>query len=239
MKWSYGITTVPSRLGNTFDRTLLSLAAAGFDAPRIFVDGCGSPCPYTALGFPVTARTGPPARTVTNWICTLWELYGREPNAARYAVFQDDFVTGRGLREYLERWYPARGYQNLYTFPSNQSLCTIPGEKPGTPGHGWFQSNQFGRGAVALVFDRAAVQALLGAKSLVEKPTCAHRGWRSVDGAILTALKAAGFREWVHSPSLVQHIGDVSSMGNKPHPAAPYFLGEDFDYRTLDTPSPE
>ena len=39
MKWAYGITTVPSRRENLFERTLQSLAVAGFDNPRLFVDG--------------------------------------------------------------------------------------------------------------------------------------------------------------------------------------------------------
>jgi hypothetical protein len=222
-KWSYGITTVLSRRHDLLPRTLASLCSAGFPEPRLFVDGADAKDAAwyaSEFGLPVTARY-PAIRTFGNWFLSLAELYIREPTATRYAVFQDDFVTYRNLRQYLESCeYPPRGYWNLYTFPSNQTLAK---------GLGWYASNQFGRGAVALVFDRETVKTLLASQHMVERPEDCTRGWRAVDGGVVTALKKAGWTEYVHNPSLTQHTGQISSMGNRPHLQATSFRGEEYD----------
>lgn len=228
MKWAYGITTVPGRIGNLFDRTLFSLANAGFDEPRIFIDDCDTIkadhyCSYYNLA--VTARY-PRIRTFGNWILSMGELFIRNPCADRYAIFQDDMVTSLGLREYLEKTpYPDKGYCNLYTFPSNQALAD--GRE------GWYPSNQYGRGAVALVFNWQALNVLLCHQHMIERPKNVHRGYKSVDGGIVTAMTKAGFKEYVHNPSLVQHTGLISSMGNKRHLQAISFKGEDYNLMDL------
>lgn len=225
MRWSYGVTTVPVRQHTLLPRTLTSLARAGFDRPRLFIDDCPTKLARDyedRYGLPVTSRF-PRIHTYMNWTLALAELYGREPTADRYAVFQDDFVTYRRLRDYLDRSpYPEGGYLNLYTFPDQQAR--IP------QGHvGWHRSSQHGRGAVALVFSRQAVKALLSHQHMVERPEDTHRGTRSVDGGLVTAAKKAGWTEYVHSPSLVQHTGYVTTMGSRRHPDAPQFWGEDYD----------
>jgi hypothetical protein len=164
----------------------------------------------------------------------LWELYVREPTANRYAIFQDDMVCCRNLRGYLEACpYPEHGYLNLLTFLTNEPV--IAGKPVGwylagglecsDPNSQW----QTGRGAVALVFDREAVITLLSSRHFVERPMDPFRGHRSIDGGIVTAMNKAGCREYIHSPSLVQHVGHVSSMGNLPYPQAQTFRGENFD----------
>ncbi len=228
-RWSYGVTTVPSRVDDLLPRTLASLKEAGFDAPRLFVDGAKDATAYEKFGLEVTTRY-PNVRTFGNWVLSLWELYLRDPDANLYAVFQDDFITYKNLRTYLEKLdYPGRGddkgYWNLYTFPRNQKKCKA---EPG-----WYVSDQLGKGAVALVFDRRAVQALLASSDMVGRPTNASRGWRAVDGGIVTALRKEGYTEYIHNPSLVQHVGDRSSMGNRKHQQATSFKGEDFDCLSL------
>ena len=201
MIWSYGVTTVPARRDHLFPRTLTSLAWAGFDRPRIFVDDCPHKvaADYAArYGLEVTARF-PRIHTYMNWVLALAELYGREPGADRYAVFQDDFVTSPNLRKYLEACpYPARGYLNLYTFPDQERRAPAPDYV------GWYPSSQHGRGAVALVFDRDAVRTLLSNQHMVDRPMDAHRGKKSVDGGLVTAAKKeigrASCRERVSSP---------------------------------------
>lgn len=224
--WSYGITTVPERRIDLFPRTLESLKKAGFDRPRLFIDGAPDDREYKEFGLETTTRW-PKIKTWGNWFLTLMELYIREPEADRYAIFQDDFVTYIGLREYLERQcYPEKGYWNLYTFPSNQTLCPH--------GHmGWYKSNQWGRGAVGLVFNRETVTNLLLAKHNVMKAQAADRRHKSVDGAVNESLKQIGYTEYVHNPSLVQHTGLVSSMGNLQHKLAESFRGEDYDIRSI------
>lgn len=232
--WQYGVTTTPVRVADgLLDRTLDSLQRAGFPLPRLFVDGAEEVSRYKEKygGCEVTCRN-PNVRTHGNWILSLYELYLRNPHANRYAVFQDDLVTYPNLRDYLDSCqYPERGYWNLYTFPENQKIC--PTNSSGEQQVGWYASNQRGLGAVALVFDREAVIALLTAKHMVERVAHPKRGHKSVDGGIVTAMKNAGYREYVHNPSLVQHTGEKSSMGNKRQPLSPSFRGEIFDCLSL------
>lgn len=241
MRWAYGVTTVPSRLGGLLPRTLASLARAGFDKPRLFIDGfgdCETCCAYARLGLEMTARSpkiAPPKEldksnktgNAGNWMLGMIELYIREPFADRYAMFEDDLVACRRLREYLEACpYPPRGYWNLYTFPQNQRL---------SKGLGWFPSNQRGRGAVALVFNRESLSAMFTTPYLVSRPHSERRAWHCVDGVIVEALKGVGWKEYCHDPSLVQHTGTMSVLKNAkcPHPAAESFRGEDFDATEL------
>lgn len=249
VKWACCVTTVPSRLHNgLLSRTTASLVMAGFPDFHLFVDGGGlADCRKFLELYPskgITFRE-PAVRTYGNWVLSLWELYVRNPACDRYAVFQDDFVTVRNLRMYLDRCqFPdgeggrPKGYWNLYTFPSNQELASK--NKPqGQQFARWYFSNQHGRGAVALVFSLSGVVDLLSCRHMVLKPQDAHRGWRAADGAVVESLRQQGYWEHVHDPSLVQHTGDVSAMGNSPHKKAVSFPGEEFDALSLlqSTPS--
>lgn len=251
MRWAYGVTTVPRRREEYFARSLRSLEAAGFGRytpagskevyPRLFVDGA---CCRTALsyedefGLPVTPRGPTPTRAYGNWVLALAELYVREPNADRYALFQDDLLAPRNLRRYLDRCgYPAKGYWNLYTMPANQALARKHGDRDrenGT-GVGWFPSNQRGLGAVGLVFSLEAVLALLTNQSpvsvrhMADRPRDATRGHKAIDGGVVDALRKAGWTEYVHDPSLLWHTGRVSAIGNRPQPDAARWPGEDYD----------
>lgn len=254
--WAYGVSTVPERIEDPLPRTLHSLAAAGWPHPRLFVDGEGlrpdtrAHLPERPLSeiarqyeaafpdLPLTVRS-PNARSFANWYLAALELYLRVPLADRYALFQDDIVICRNTRAYLESIpYPEKGYCNLYTHTAtNEPL--IAGKPPG-----WVEGGltnpppplgmnvnrwQAGRSAVALVFDRAAMQALLTAYAMVDHATDSSKGWRKVDGAIVNAMNQAGFREYVHAPSLVQHTGERTSMRSLPQKYAASFLGETFD----------
>lgn len=227
MNWAYGITTVPSRCGELFPRTLASLVKAGFDKPRLFIDGAIDGRDYEKYGLETTTHY-PNLRTAGNWILSLHELYLREPRAERYAIFQDDFVTCLNLRAYLDRCdYPAKGYWNLYTFPVNQALAP-----EGKTYKGFYPSNQRGKGAVALVFNQEAVCTLLSQKRFVDRFQDEKRGHQAVDGGIIDSFNKVGWREYVHNPSLVQHTGLVSSMGHN-NPLAESFPGEEFDLLSL------
>lgn len=232
MKWAYGVTAVDQRLPDLLPITLRSLVHGGFPSPRLFVDGPSreNRPRWEAFGMEVTYRT-PKIRTFGNWLLALMELYIREPASDRYALFQDDLICSKNLRQYLEKVpYPDKGYLNLYTFPSNQRLA------PKT--QGFFKAAelnsgpegfQTGRGAVGLVFSLEAVTTLLRSVHLLERPQDSTRGWKSVDGGVVTSMNKAGWYEYVHNPSLLQHTGQVSSMGSKPQKLAESFRGEEFD----------
>ena len=229
MKWAYGITTVSKRFDDLLPTTLDSLALGGFENPHIFIDGCSEIDTPTALlsQYSVTCRREQ-IRTFGNWYLGLLELYIRNPRADRYAMFQDDLVTYQNLRTYIEKVpYPDMGYCNLYTFPENHTL------KEDKDDYGWYLSNQKGKGAVALVFNRHAVTTLLQADHMVMRPQDSHRGWRAIDGGIVSAMKKGGYKEFVHNPSLVQHTGLVSVMQNKQHQKADSFRCETFNAEEL------
>lgn len=247
MNWAYGITCVVERFGELLPRTVKSLAQAGFDRPRLFVDGLDKPGSHQER-FPACEFTcrNPRIRAWGNWWLGMHELFIRNPDADRYGMFQDDFVCCKNLRIYLEKTTSREdGYFNLYTFPSNEQwnqekhmprLCP-DGFK------GWYPArateegpvydngirSQSGRGAVGLVFGRKAMLALMGARHSIERPLDAVWGTKKIDGCVVASMNKAGFLEMVHSPSLIQHTGAVSSMRNMPHKLAESFPGEDFD----------
>lgn len=238
MRWTYGITTVPQRKDDLFPQTLNSLRKAGFDQPYLFIDGCD---PYLArnhykqYGLGVTPRESR-VRTAGHWVMSMLELYYRDPNADRYAMFQDDFVTYKNLKQYLDKApYPEKSYLNLYTFPSNQSLCDGK--------IGWFRARnlnsgptnfQTGRGAVALIFSNEALVTLFSSAHLFKRAKDARYGHRKIDGGIVQAMNEQGWSEFCHNPSLTQHMGDKSSIeGQLPHQKALSFLGENYDAMEL------
>lgn len=227
LSWSYGITTVPERLHDLFPRTLNSLSKAGFGNPHVFVDKCVDDSPYLDLGLDCTFHWGN-IKTYGNWITSLWELYILNPHADRYAIFQDDFVTYKGLRDYLDNSpYPGKGYLNLYTYPGNH-------KKVGHKSVGWHKSDQLGKGAIALVFNNEAVTDLLSHPYLPRRIQNRERGHKFVDGAIVECFnKKMNQSEFVHNPTLVQHTGLKSSMGNNAHTESPSWAGESFDAREL------
>lgn len=268
IKWAAGITTVPERR-ELIKRTVASLRAAGFEGLRVFADGDGGEDGELGLlGLDVTYRGRPALGAWSNWWLSLWELFLRSPDAERFAIFQDDLACVRNLRAYLDAvpWVP-RTYLNLFTFSNNELLvgrhhprgfreaALLPPKKTSDSEAqaAWNALRlQCGRGALALVFDREALMALLQAKSTVERPLGhpAGIGRTRIDGGVVDALNKAGFREMVHNPSLVQHTGILSTIGNGMHgPAKPdehgrvrgvwkedlarTFPGEEFDAMSL------
>lgn len=232
--WAYSVTTVPGRFDTLLPRTLESLKAGGFPEPRLTVDGIKYHECYEKFGLPMTFLC-PNIRPFGAWVLSLWELWIRFTNYQRYAIFQDDLVCVKNLRQYLDRCeYPKGGYWNLYTFPENQVLA--PPDRTG-----FYPSNQRGRGALALVFDHDAVSRLLSSPHIVKKPNSAtDRAWCSIDGGVIEAFKAwAGPRaEFVHNPSLVQHTGMKSTMTHHRATTDPAWIanswpGESFDAMEL------
>jgi len=226
LRWTYAVTTVPERRDNLLPRTLESLRLAGFDKPILSVDDCSDPTLYAEFGFKTWCR-GERIRTFGHWYLTALEMYIREPGSDRYAIFQDDFVTYKNLRDYLDSCeFPDKGYWNLFTFRSNLTVCP--------QGHkGWYKSNQSGRGAVALIFNRDSLITLLSGKHMVERPQHPTRGHKAVDGGIVETMKKAGYTEYVHNPSLTQHTGEKSTMQNPKHNPSPCFEGEGFDAHNM------
>jgi hypothetical protein len=231
MRWTCGITTVAERVcGGMLAKTQESLKNAGFTIDRLFIDG------HADVEDTATIRE-PKISIVGNYLLGMLELYIREPHADLYAMFQDDIIAVKNLRQYIEQHeFPHKGYLNLITFPENTILS---GGK-----QGWFASNQLGRGAIGLIFNQEGLLTLLGSPVTLDKPRLiinhAHRVYphKNLDGMIVTAMKRAGWKEYVHNPSLLQHTGGGQTtldnhIGNDRWPGADSFPGEEFDALSL------
>lgn len=237
MKWAVGVTTVPERICMMLPRTIDSLRRGGFESPRLFVDGAKDIREYEHFGLECTLRW-PRIRAWGNWWLAFNELFIRQPHADRYALFQDDILTVRNLRQYLEATeYPHRAYLNCAIYPQNHE----PGRK------GWYKAPSGkngwrGFGAQGLIFDRQAMFTLIGEKldDFTHKPTAiptqqapGGKAYESIDGAVVSKLETFGIMEHVHGPSLITHIGDVSAIGHSRQPDIVGFPGEDFDAMML------
>lgn len=263
MDWAYGVLTVPARRNTLLVGTLCSLNRAGFTLPRLFIDGekgweeptsqwLAQRSPWF-VNIQTTTRW-PKVGVHGNWVLSLYELYVRQPRADRYALFQDDILVCRDLREYLEGFEGGdmhRSYLNCYTADSPPATGNVElARRHGRDG--WFRSNQRGSGALALVFDNEGVRTLLASRLMTSRPyDDPTRGWRAVDGGISEALCRSDqlhvhrqpYTEWCHRPSLVQHVGYDSTISAKvdalvtdvpepkrwpPGSGAPDWRGEDY-----------
>jgi hypothetical protein len=228
--WSYGVITIPSRISSgLLEKTLKYLASAGFPDPRLFIDGFPNEAlPDFAKVLAVTCRN-PTFGTFCSFYLGVSELFLRNPKADFYALFQDDCICCRNIRQYLEQCtLPEKSYLNLYTYPNNERKEV----------KGWSFSNQLGKGAVALVFKRDVLVDLLRSPNWVNIPLFndhPKEGWRKVDdGVIVEALRKCNISEYVHIPSLVQHDNTVrSSLGHVRSSQANTFPGVDFDALSL------
>ena len=255
IEWVCAVTTVPSRK-KLLERTLDSIHNAGFVQPRIFIDIQDSEKQSVAdtyidysrnLTNDITIRT-PNIRTFGNWFLALTEMYIRHPYAHRYAFFQDDIVFCKNVRQYLDCVeYIDNSYLNLITYPQNEAEKrkyfdkSIP-EKEMT---GWYKSNGIGKGAQALVFNRQTLYEIITSEYLLNRPRDLLKGHQNIDGGLAIAMKQKRITEYVHSPSLVRHTGDVTTIFTA-HPTDPKinihpdsqpvdlsFRGEDWDVMQL------
>ena len=229
------------------------MAAAGFDKSMLFVDGCDDPASYAPLGLSVTCRL-PAVGNFANWFLSALAVYLSDPFADMYAMFEDDLILSRGARSFLE--VTARSdkqYYSLYTCPVNEKQRVA----------GWSETRwctnpdgtlyQKGLGAVGLVFTREVFKTLLSDHGMLEHATdnrinthsirgvitAERRGSARVDGAVVAVLNARGVSEMCHTPSIAQHVGDVSTMGHAKFQRSKTFMGENFDMMSVSTSMPE
>lgn len=203
--WSVGVTTA-ARIRPTLRQCLDSLGAAGWPTPHLFVDG-SVPVPEPYRGLPMTFRD----RAVGAWPnyhLGAIELLMRQPGADAYLIAQDDavFYHDASLREYLEyALWP--GHQRCIV-----SLYCSAGYTRPEPG--WHScAGRWGLGAVAFVWPREVL------REFVADPQVFNRRWRPggaglvhIDDAIGRWAFLRGVEIWFPCPSLVQHVGEVSTL---------------------------
>jgi hypothetical protein len=204
-EWAIGVTTASRRLSTLAD-CLDSLSQAGWPEPRLFADSrIAIPKRFSQL--PVTWRE-PLIGAWPNYYLALAELYLRQPHADAFLLLQDDALLfgHSGLRAYLERilWPgPEPGIVSLFCSRSYTQ-----------PTHGWHRfDGSWVWCALAFIFSNEAAKRFLADRSVVE-----HRSAPGRDG--LTKIDIL-IGAWAHerkvpiyypTPSLVQHIGQVSTL---------------------------
>jgi len=206
-KWSVGVTTAPRRVP-TLDDCLDSLIAAGFQKPRLFMD---SAVPVSAefADLDVTLRE-PQIGAWPSYYLALVELIMREPDADAFMLVQDDalFFDHPDLREYLE--------QAMWPEDTPAIASLFCPSRYTQPVDGWQQfpsDNAWVFGAETFVFSRDAARQFIADEIVV-----LHR-WRPGKDGLVHIDDVIG--EWVRrqqvplfypTPSLVQHIGHVSTL---------------------------
>ena len=185
MKIASAVTTSPRPNGVSYlQETLNSLHVAGFD-PDVLND-------------PDFGGAWPALRKALAWLLETTKADG-------LAVFQDDVLAAKGLCGWLESngWpIPVEqiGVMSLYTAGAN----TLTG------GFGWYSSGDLPVfspwGACGLLFPRHS------AEKLVANPPCKAM-LQGSDSHTYTHCRLNGLKFLMHTPSLLQHVGAVGSIG--------------------------
>jgi hypothetical protein len=198
MKWAVALITAP-REPSWLRDTVESLTRAGWDKPTLYAE------PDT----PVFADLGHLDMVVNrrrlgphlNFRRALAGLVEQSASAEAYAVFEDDVAVTGNLRGWLETvglWPSCRvGVVSLYTAAVNHR------EQPG-----WHKCEDLPKrahGALAYVFPPDA------ARDFLAKPP-ASKTWGQQDYWVGRWCRDAGLEYWMHSPSLVRHLGEVSTI---------------------------
>ncbi len=224
--WAVGVVTAPRRQ-STLNKTLTSLASAGWSEPHVFAEP-GTPRSPNHSG-PLTIRTKKMGAW-PNWFLALSELAQLHPDADAYLICQDDVVFSRNVRAYLEETlWPAHrmGVVSLYTahdFGRGDIVDYHEDDRVRDP-----------FGALAYVFPNAAARSLLRDSVLIN-----HRrnekyleGRAQVDFLVGLWARRNHLPYYFHSPSLAQHIGDHSAVfkkaRNRGWRKSSNFAGEEFD----------
>jgi hypothetical protein len=185
---------------------LASLARTGWERPHLFIDAAiRIPEPYAQL--PCTFRAER-AGAWPNYHLALTELLLCHPRADAYLIVQDDalFHDREPVRSYLERvLWPGRT-------PCLASCYCSDADTAGEPG--WHASEGPMRsGPLALAFPRELAKAFVTDRSVFD-----HR-WdldeseaTSIGNLISDWAWQRGVPVWLPTPSLVQHIGETSTL---------------------------
>jgi hypothetical protein len=204
--WAVGVTTAP-RDQSTLGLSVDSLIRAGWTNPVIFADGkVDVPRRFDHLR---TTRRVNQLGAWPNFLLGLQELLFAEPDADAYLMVQDDavFCDGVDVREYLEDHVLWPGAS-----PSIVSLyCPAPYTKEPDTWHTLDEAWVWG--ALAFVF-----LAEIAKRMILDKAVHEHRWQKERNGKALIDVMigewAARNESPIHYPvpSLVQHIGHVSTV---------------------------
>ena len=198
--WAVGVITAP-RAVPTLHLTLRGLDAAGFGPVRIFAEP-GSWLPPEAGRHRVDIHPGR-LGNFANFYNSLATLYRDNPGARVHRPVPGRRRRRRGLKAWCEAelWPLGAGLVSLFTPRAHA------GDRPGwrlrSPGYYRVYGGQ------ALAFRRDVLEGFLADPHALREV----RSGRKADDAVLAAWAARpGTPIAYHTPSLVQHIGMVSSL---------------------------
>jgi hypothetical protein len=200
-----GVTTAPRRQ-ETLDTCLTSVSGAGWPRMHLFVDGdaviSGK---FERL---CAARRRPQVGAWMNYVLSLRQLLVLEPAADTLLMLQDDvlFPSVPAIRKYIETMpWPSESPALVSLYCSADYTAEQ---------HGWCAwTGTWCYGALAFVFPRELAEAFLEdeiVNSYGAHPTGSGTG--GIDTIIGQWADRNGVSVYRPTPSLVQHIGDVSSL---------------------------
>lgn len=200
--WAVGITTAHRRQP-TVDRCLQSLRACGWQDLHIFVDGDVS-LPESEVSDITTVRR-PPAGAWRNFYLSLVELVRRYPAAEGLMLVQDDALWSSN--------FPVREYLQEIPWPNDGRFIISPyccadytADSPG-----WHQfKGPWHYGAVSLIFSRRSAEEFLSDPGVIERSRSEFAA--GIDTVVGEWAARSNIAVFYPTPSLVQHIGDVSTL---------------------------
>ena len=208
MRIAVGVTTAPRPETSYLVRTIESIDEAGFNDVQIFADSPPNDIRNELLPFigvhrsdlPVGQRLG----SYKNWKRALETILDNRPDCEWYLIFQDDVRVAKGLQGWLETQLT----ETTHGTTGVGSLFCLPFQVPEQRGWHCLKLHDGSNylpisGACALLIPQSKARSLLQFR------------WDSltmVDLAIGHWCHDSGLRYWRHFPSLVEHVGIVSSI---------------------------
>jgi len=201
--WAIGLTTAPRR-APTLEQTLDSVVRAGWDNPRLFLDGTVHlPQRYQHLSISWRSES---IGAWPSWYMALTELLLQSPAADAYVMLQDDVMLydREDLGKYLQR-------------------VLWPGDRPGivslfyngsSTKSGWHRMvNEWPCSAQALILSPATARSLLCDEKLSRICLSASYGNHvPIPEVIAEWVYRSRTEAWYATPSLAQHIGNTSTI---------------------------
>jgi hypothetical protein len=178
---------------------------AGWDRPRLFIDS-GVTIPERFDHLPLTFRETK-LGAWPNYYLALAELLMREPDADAFLILQDDALLHHRhpVREYLE--------QALWPVDPIGAVSLYCSKAYTRAAAGWHAlEGEWIWGALAFIFSGASARRFLADPAVLEHRTHPEEGLANVDGVIGRWAVRHQLPIYYPTPSLVQHIGEVSSL---------------------------
>jgi hypothetical protein len=220
-RWAVGITTAPRR-EPTLESCLDSVVRAGWDSPRLFLDGTlRVPPRYAHLP---TSWREEGIGAWPAWYLSLVELLVQCPDADAFLMLQDDAILhDRGsLRSYLEQvLWPGDRPEMVSLFYTGDD--TTPGWHRTEADASWC--------ALALLFPPDLARQLVADPGSTQGLFSAATGRHvPIPNVVFEWANRCGIHAWYTAPSLAQHIGNSSTIwenaGLTLGRRAPWFSGD-------------